>query len=661
MENRDEIAAGFPEPRDDEPSSLRDDIVDELADHLQCAAGREWLERRRQGDEAGEGAVSSAVLERFGDPSAVARNLWFEGMKEKLMTQRLTIATLLLIFAVTMGMCLVTWRSMASLPARNAQLEQANAELLQELRSLMESKKADAGHQGAPAEWSHLEVKCVLDASDGPPANQARVQLTSDSDSTSRMPPFDEQTDEQGLIDFGQVLFGSYRLDVTAPCGATLSRQLSVHPGRSKQETIVCPSEATAPVDLNVVKKGLNKLPEELREKLWWKLSLYAQPTDGWTNGTVHCTIYITPQGQYAVLPSTNSQAANEVAILHQSQDDPFWHANDIFAYSYANPLELTDTVNLPIGHYTLSMSGICMQSSADESGRTFVETFRRQPSAPGIYPADVMQLVTATPNQPESVTIEVTADPDQVRRIHLVANMPEGMKCVSMYAEVPDGLESGELVDVSVRLPANDGGLAAPLRILSSVTLASVSPSRSTQPTFPETVLALSDEEAGILTLARFTGRLTVTRHASQGSDQPRIAGSPFRELNKRAQELYQPDDLQLMAVPVLADIADDEMSESTSTQAPTVGAYVRVTAKVPLGHSYNTIVMIPQGPRSWAEQESDPLLVQGVADTPDAFRPRYQVYLLQARKQDHPFPNGVRIHEARVERIASESTSSR
>ncbi len=323
-----------------------------------------------------------------------------------------------------------------------------------------------------------LQVKCVLDGADSPPAKQARVRLTSDSESTSRMPPFDEQTDEQGLIDFGQVLFGSYQMDVTAPCGATLSRQLSVHPGRSKQETIVCPSEATAPVHLNVVKKGLSKLPEELREKLWWKLSLYAQPTDEWTNGTVHCAIYISPQGQYAVLPSTNAQAANEVTTIHQSQDDPFWHANDIFAYSYADPLELTDTVNLPIGEYSPSMSGFCMQSSSDESGRTFVEAFVRPPSAPGIYPADGMQPVTANPNQPESVTIEVTADPDRVRRIQLVANMPDGMKCVSMYAEVPDGLESGELVDVSVRLPANDGGLAPPLRILSSVTLASVSPS---------------------------------------------------------------------------------------------------------------------------------------------------------------------------------------
>ncbi len=173
--------------------------------------------------------------------------------------------------------------------------------------------------------------------------------------------------------------------------------------------------------------------------------------------------------------------------------------------------------------------------------------------------------------------------------------------------------------------------------------------------------MLALSDEEAGILKLARFTGRLAITRPTSQGSDQPRIANSPFRELSKRAQELYLPDDMQLTAVPVLADTADDDTSGSTSTQEPTIGAYVRVTAKVPLGHSYNTIVTIPQGPRSWHENESDPLLVQGVADTPKDFRPRYQVYLLQARKQDHAFPAGHRIHEARVERIASESTSSR
>ena len=35
--NPDDLTAALPSPRDDEPASLRQDIVDELSDHLHCA------------------------------------------------------------------------------------------------------------------------------------------------------------------------------------------------------------------------------------------------------------------------------------------------------------------------------------------------------------------------------------------------------------------------------------------------------------------------------------------------------------------------------------------------------------------------------------------------------------------------------------------------
>ena len=41
MFGHDVISAELPGPRDDEPASLRQDIVDELRDHLQCAFHRE--------------------------------------------------------------------------------------------------------------------------------------------------------------------------------------------------------------------------------------------------------------------------------------------------------------------------------------------------------------------------------------------------------------------------------------------------------------------------------------------------------------------------------------------------------------------------------------------------------------------------------------------
>jgi hypothetical protein len=68
----------FPSPHRGEPTSLRADIVDELADHLALAVENE-VERNGQSQ---EGAWTRA-LERFGNPDAVARRLWWDTMKER--------------------------------------------------------------------------------------------------------------------------------------------------------------------------------------------------------------------------------------------------------------------------------------------------------------------------------------------------------------------------------------------------------------------------------------------------------------------------------------------------------------------------------------------------------------------------------------------------
>ena len=64
MDFRDALSADLPSPRDDEPASLRDDIVDELADHLACSYRRELL----RGADASVGAGSV-----FWNSSAIRR------------------------------------------------------------------------------------------------------------------------------------------------------------------------------------------------------------------------------------------------------------------------------------------------------------------------------------------------------------------------------------------------------------------------------------------------------------------------------------------------------------------------------------------------------------------------------------------------------------
>src|SRR5262245_29869859 len=94
-----DLTADLPAPREDEPSTLRRDIADELADHLACAVRREqlrdggvrWVELGArphpgplpEGEWAcpggmKESGVEERVLARFGDPRAVARKLWWD-------------------------------------------------------------------------------------------------------------------------------------------------------------------------------------------------------------------------------------------------------------------------------------------------------------------------------------------------------------------------------------------------------------------------------------------------------------------------------------------------------------------------------------------------------------------------------------------------------
>jgi hypothetical protein len=90
MDFRDTLSALLPAPRDDEPAGLRRDILDELADHLSASYRRELL---RGVDPA---TARARALERFGDPATLARRLWLDAMKGRIMTQRVLVATCLM-------------------------------------------------------------------------------------------------------------------------------------------------------------------------------------------------------------------------------------------------------------------------------------------------------------------------------------------------------------------------------------------------------------------------------------------------------------------------------------------------------------------------------------------------------------------------------------
>jgi hypothetical protein len=301
---RDSLSSLLPAPRDDEPASLRQDIVDELRDHLACAYNRELL-RGTNTDLAYE-----RVLNRFGDPAAVARRLWFDAMRGKIMAQRVLIATCLVVMLACGASVGLAWnwmnqdrllRSREAAEATEAnrrvsealnQSQVANRELLKQMRDM-----SDAVLHPVSTDWNPVLFKLNEEATDGPPAAGFSLTLTrmegpargmgasavgrardvavarSGTNAGPRvlrmvLPPaivaqsataqfggmggmggataktIHRISDAAGIADFGAVPPGDYSFQISKNWGSGYFRtagQLNVFPGRKIEKPIVCP------------------------------------------------------------------------------------------------------------------------------------------------------------------------------------------------------------------------------------------------------------------------------------------------------------------------------------------------------------------------------------------------------------------------------------
>jgi hypothetical protein len=259
MDFRQTLSAELPPSRDGEPPSLRDDIVDELADHLACAYKRELL----RGTPAN--VAHTRVLEQFGNPAAVARRLWFDAMKGKIMTQRILIGACALLLIVFCGVALLLMRQQSVLAEREvaeanfrlaqalAQTQATNEEMLKQMRTM-----AAAFQPGQTPDWIPVSFKLTQEALDGPPVVGCDVSLGrgtggapmaggaaggmgkwASADAIHRV------SDENGLVDFGVVQPGDWQFNLIrrwkGQNGWHAHGSLNVLPGIKIVKSIICP------------------------------------------------------------------------------------------------------------------------------------------------------------------------------------------------------------------------------------------------------------------------------------------------------------------------------------------------------------------------------------------------------------------------------------
>ena len=149
-----DLLGRLPPPNDNEPPSLRSDILDELADHLTCAAAREAA--------AGHGSrdCRSRVLARFGNPAAVALQLWLQNQKGRLLMQRFTLGAAL----VSTVLSLIAVGAIAAVLIQQTALIAAVSETTATLNDL----SAGLADQRPPASLTALEPPSPVDESTPP-------------------------------------------------------------------------------------------------------------------------------------------------------------------------------------------------------------------------------------------------------------------------------------------------------------------------------------------------------------------------------------------------------------------------------------------------------------------------------------------------------------
>lgn len=347
-----EITDGLPEKRDDEPLSLRQDIADEILDHLNVALRRELVSRG--GDEA---AALQRVLNDFGDPRAVARKLWYQAMWSKIMTQRLAIGSV--IFSMLVSTSVVV---MVGLMMR--QQQQVNAALLENVTRLISERSEPAPQKDL--HWNHLEIKVTKDSKDGPPAEgytiwvQRSAQIGEDNQHAKGS--HQATIDKNGVEDCGYVDSGLYTVRTTTPWGETSQISFTIHPGQDHIEHVLAPSKMPAPAEVSIRIEGV---PEKLK-KHGQVMAISLRPNGnrivddhqwasyGWADWSLLPILLVTPdQGTWIATCPANRSPIN--AISHTTAvKDAKWEK-----------LDSPRTWKLPSNEYTVSFDFVDLSSRA--------------------------------------------------------------------------------------------------------------------------------------------------------------------------------------------------------------------------------------------------------------------------------------------------------
>ncbi len=227
----DDIAGSLPPPQGASEQALRNDILDELNDHLECAMHRE---RRRHED---DDLAHRAVLVRFGDPARIAYRLWFDALKERIIMQRISLMTNLVLTAVCVLLCVFV----GLLMKQNAS---ATEQVLEQLES-MQTRASGEGNE-PPMVWASLTVRTSCKDERAFDLVDRRVTLSGEAFNAGRRERLEVRTDAHGVAEYDAVRPGRYTLRVEG-AGLHYSKGIVLYPGANECDSIDWPQPDARP------------------------------------------------------------------------------------------------------------------------------------------------------------------------------------------------------------------------------------------------------------------------------------------------------------------------------------------------------------------------------------------------------------------------------
>ncbi|WP_339727233.1 hypothetical protein [uncultured Gimesia sp.] len=248
----------FPPQRDDEPSSLRQDIIDELSDHFACALNRELLKN------LDAQIAKQRVINQFGDPIKIACQLWLDAMKEKIMSQRIMTGVSAVMAVCCLAVVGISWMLFQESQSMNqkmlaqvAAMTTMDPQFLKQMEMLLEKQATQANDSSE--EMNPILFQLVEENKEGSPATGFKGTLTK-YEGKNVIYTVDAVSDKNGLLVFGKLPWGNYEMNLHAPWNNEKLNTLNITtiPGRKFEETIICPAGVPekVPVEFQIEWQG---------------------------------------------------------------------------------------------------------------------------------------------------------------------------------------------------------------------------------------------------------------------------------------------------------------------------------------------------------------------------------------------------------------------